>query len=50
MLPPSPHTVARGALDRSQRAALDTEVERIGVIVDARPELTVGTVAVGPHA
>ena len=26
------------------------EVERIGVILDARPELTVGTVSVGPHA
>ena len=39
-----------GRLTRSQRAALDTEVERVGVIVDARPELTVGTVAVGPHA
>ena len=31
-----------GRLTRAQRAALDDEVERIGAIVDARPELTVG--------
>jgi hypothetical protein len=39
-----------GRLTRVQRAALDTEVERLGAIVHARPELTVGPVSVGPHA
>jgi hypothetical protein len=37
-------------LTRGQLVALDAEVERIGVIVDARPELTVGPVTVGAHA
>jgi hypothetical protein len=39
-----------GRLSRSQLAALDAEVERIGAIVEARPELTVGPVTVGAHA
>jgi Winged helix DNA-binding domain len=39
-----------GRLTKAQRAALDAEVERIGEIVDARPELTVGPISVGPHA
>ena len=39
-----------GRLSRPQRAALEAEVERIGLIVEARPELTVGPVTVGPHA
>jgi hypothetical protein len=39
-----------GRLTRAQRAALEVEVERIGEIVEARPELTVGPVTVGPHA
>jgi hypothetical protein len=36
-----------GSLTRTQRSALDVEVERIGVIVEARPSLTVGPVSVG---
>jgi len=39
-----------GRLSKSQRAALEVEVARIGDIVDARAELTVGPVTVGPHA
>ena len=39
-----------GRLTRTQLGALDDEVERIGAIVDARPELTVGPVSVGAHA
>ncbi len=39
-----------GKLTRTQRAALEVEVARVGAIVDARPELTVGPVSVGPHA
>ncbi len=39
-----------GRLTKAQRAALEVEVERIGAIVEATPELTVGTVTVGAHA
>jgi hypothetical protein len=39
-----------GQLTRAQRAALEVEVERVGAIVDARTELSVGPVSVGPHA
>ena len=39
-----------GRLTRAQRAALEVEVERVGTIVGARPELTVGPISVGPHA
>jgi hypothetical protein len=39
-----------GRLTTAQRAALDVEVERIAEILDARAELTVGPVTVGPHA
>jgi hypothetical protein len=39
-----------GRLTAAQRAALDDEVERVGSILDARPELVVGPVTVGPHA
>jgi hypothetical protein len=39
-----------GDLTRAQRLALEVEVERIGEIVDARAELTIGPVTVGPHA
>jgi hypothetical protein len=39
-----------GRLTKAQRAALGVEVERIGEIVDARTELVVGPVNVGPHA
>ncbi len=39
-----------GRLTRRQLAALEVEVERIGAILDSRPELVVGTVRVGPHA
>ncbi|GAA2073518.1 winged helix DNA-binding domain-containing protein [Streptomyces albiaxialis] len=37
-------------LDAARHAALEEEVARLGRILDGRPELTVGTVAVGPHA
>jgi Winged helix DNA-binding domain len=37
-------------LTRAQHLALEVEVDRIGAVVDARPELTVGPVSVGPHA
>jgi hypothetical protein len=37
-------------LTKAQRAALEVEVERVGEIVEARPDLVVGPVAVGPHA
>jgi hypothetical protein len=39
-----------GRLTPPQRAALEAEVERVGAIVDARTELSVGPVSVGPHA
>ncbi|HET6937090.1 MAG TPA: crosslink repair DNA glycosylase YcaQ family protein, partial [Nocardioides sp.] len=39
-----------GRLTAAQRAALDVEVGRIAEILDARAELTVGPVTVGPHA
>ena len=39
-----------GRLTRAQRTALEAEVERVGAIVDARTELSVGPVSVGPHA
>jgi len=37
-------------LTAAQRGALEAEVERVGAVLEAEPELTVGTVAVGPHA
>jgi len=37
-------------LTKPQRAALEVEVQRIGEIVEARTELTVGPISVGPHA
>jgi hypothetical protein len=37
-------------LTRPQLRALDDEVTRLGEIVDAKPDLTVGEVTVGPHA
>ena len=39
-----------GRLTRAQRAALEVEVARLGEVVEARPELTVGPVTVGAHA
>jgi hypothetical protein len=39
-----------GRLTPAQHAALEAEAERIGAIVEARPELTVGPISVGPHA
>jgi hypothetical protein len=39
-----------GRLTRGRRAALEVEVERLGEILAARPELTVGAIGVGPHA
>jgi hypothetical protein len=37
-------------LKGAQLRALDDEVERLGVILDAKPTLVVGEVTVGPHA
>ena len=37
-------------LTKRLRGALEAEVERLGTIVEARPELTVGPISVGPHA
>jgi hypothetical protein len=37
-------------LTASERRQLDDEVELVGTVVQARPSLTIGTVAVGPHA
>jgi DNA glycosylase AlkZ-like len=37
-------------LGSARRAALAAEVERLGAILEAAPELTVGPVASGPHA
>ncbi len=39
-----------GRLTKAQRAGLEVEVERVGAIVQAQPDLTVGPVSVGPHA
>jgi hypothetical protein len=39
-----------GRMSASRRRAVETEVERIGTIVEGRAELTIGTVTVGPHA
>jgi len=37
-------------LTRTQLAALEEDVARVGAIVGARPEITIGPVSVGPHA
>ncbi|HVD13864.1 MAG TPA: winged helix DNA-binding domain-containing protein, partial [Actinomycetota bacterium] len=37
-------------LTATQRRQLDDEVELVGAVMEAKPTLTVGTVAVGPHA
>jgi hypothetical protein len=39
-----------GRLTKAQQGALEVEVERVGAIVQAQPDLTVGEVTVGPHA
>jgi hypothetical protein len=38
------------ALSNAQRREIDEQVEHIGAIVEAVPELIIGTVTVGPHA
>jgi hypothetical protein len=38
------------ALTTAQRRELDEQVERIGAILEATPELIIGSVTVGPHA
>ncbi|MFG1866850.1 winged helix DNA-binding domain-containing protein [Micromonospora arborensis] len=38
------------ALGTGRRRALEEEVERVGEILEGKPSLTIGTVAVGPHA
>jgi hypothetical protein len=37
-------------LTARQRRELDEQVDRIGAIVEARPSLTIGPIAVGAHA
>jgi uncharacterized protein YukE len=37
-------------LTRAQRSALEEQVERVGVVLEGKPTLTVDTVTVGPHA
>jgi hypothetical protein len=37
-------------LTRAERLELDGEVELVGVVMEAEPTLTIGTVRVGPHA
>ena len=37
-------------LTAAHRTALDEQVQRIGEFLEARPQLTIGTVTVGPHA
>jgi hypothetical protein len=37
-------------LSANQRRALDQHVGRIGEILEGKPQLTIGTVSVGPHA
>jgi hypothetical protein len=39
-----------GRLTHAQRSALEEEVDRLGVVLEGAPTLTVGTVTVGPHA
>ena len=39
-----------GRLTKAQRDGLEAEVERVGAIVAATPELSIGPIAVGPHA
>lgn len=39
-----------GPLTAAQRRQLDDQVTRIGEILEGNPQLTIGTVAVGPHA
>ncbi|MGZ0153232.1 winged helix DNA-binding domain-containing protein [Kribbella sp. WER1] len=41
---------ALGPLNRRRRALLDVEVDRLAAILGAAPSLTLGDVAVGPHA
>ena len=37
-------------LSAKQRDELDDQVQRVGEILEGRPELTIGAVNVGPHA
>ena len=39
-----------GRLTKAQQAELAAQVERVGEILEGRPEWTIGTVTVGPHA
>ena len=39
-----------GTLTRAQHRQLEERVERLGEVHDARAELVVGEVTVGPHA
>ena len=39
-----------GDLSAAQRRALDEQVERVGAIMEGRPELAIGKITVGPHA
>jgi hypothetical protein len=37
-------------LTATQLRQLDDDVELVGAVMQAKPDLTVGTVTVGPHA
>lgn len=39
-----------GRLSDAQRRELDDQVERIGIFLEGNPNLTIGTVTIGPHA
>jgi len=39
-----------GRLTKAQQVELAAQVERVGEILEGRPEWTIGTVTVGPHA
>ena len=39
-----------GTLTATQRRQLDEQVERVGAFLEARPEMTLGPVTIGPHA
>jgi hypothetical protein len=44
------HPGATGRADRDPRRQLEDEVDLVGAVMEARGELTVGTVTVDPHA
>ena len=45
-----PHGGAAGPAPPARRRELDEQVERVGMILEGTPQLTIGTVTVGSHA